>query len=359
MKKIKLFDPAIDEREVKKTVKTLMSGFWASGAGGGQVQEFEKKFKKFINSKSCVSVNSGTAALHLAAASCDIKGKEVILPSLSFVSTAHAIMYNGGIPVFVDVNPHTLCIDPEEIKKKISKKTRCIIPVHFGGMPADIKKIQKLSNSNIMIIEDAAHACGSEFNGKKIGSHGDFVCFSFHPVKNLAMPTGGLISINNHNYKKITEDLKSKRWCGISNRKYADYDVDKIGWNFYMNELSAAIGLVQLQKIKKMNNKRKSIAKIYDKELNVSKKIPFTSTCVYHLYWICVRNRKYFRKKLLEKGIETGIHYKPIHQMSLYKKSVKLPLTEKIAKEIVTIPIHPNLTGSQIDYIVKTVNRFS
>ena len=359
MKKIKLFDPAIDEREVKKVVKTLMSGFWASGAGGGQVQEFEENFKKFINSKSCVSVNSGTAALHLAAALCDIKGKEVILPSLSFVSTAHAIMYNGGIPVFVDVNPHTLCIDPEEIKKKISKKTRCIIPVHFGGMPADIKKIQKLSNSNIMIIEDAAHACGSEFDGKKIGSHGDFVCFSFHPVKNLAMPTGGLISINNHNYKKITEDLKSKRWCGISNRKYADYDVDKIGWNFYMNELSAAIGLVQLQKIKKMNNKRKSIAKIYDKELNVSKKIPFTSTCVYHLYWICVRDRNFFRKKLLEKGIETGTHYKPIHQMSLYKKSVKLPLTEKIAKEIVTIPIHPNLTGSQIDYIVKTVNRFS
>ena len=359
MKKIKLFDPAIDEREIKKAVKTLMSGFWASGAGGGQVQEFEKNFKKFINSKSCVSVNSGTAALHLAAALCDIKGKEVILPSLSFVSTAHAIMYNGGIPVFVDVNPHTLCIDPEEIKKKISKKTRCIIPVHFGGMPADIKKIQKLSNSNIMIIEDAAHACGSEFNGKKIGSHGDFVCFSFHPVKNLAMPTGGLISINNHNYKKITEDLKSKRWCGISNRKYADYDVDKIGWNFYMNELSAAIGLVQLQKIKKMNNKRKSIAKIYDKELNVSKKIPFTSTCVYHLYWICVRDRNFFRKKLLEKGIETGTHYKPIHQLSLYKKSVKLPLTEKIANEIVTIPIHPNLTGSQIDYIVKTVNRFS
>ena len=359
MKKIKLFDPAIDEREIKKAVKTLMSGFWASGAGGGQVQEFEKNFKKFINSKSCVSVNSGTAALHLAAALCDIRGKEVILPSLSFVSTAHAIMYNGGIPVFVDVNPHTLCIDPEEIKKKISKKTRCIIPVHFGGIPADIKKIQKLSNSNIMIIEDAAHACGSEFNGKKIGSHGDFVCFSFHPVKNLAMPTGGLISINNHNYKKITEDLKSKRWCGISNRKYTDYDVDKIGWNFYMNELSAAIGLVQLQKIKKMNNKRKSIAKIYDKELNASKKIPFTSTCVYHLYWICVRDRKIFRKKLLEKGIETGTHYKPIHKMSLYKKSVKLPLTEKIAKEIVTIPIHPNLTGSQIDYIVKTVNRFS
>jgi len=359
MKNIKLFDPVIDEREIKKVVKTLKSGFWASGAGGGQVHEFETKFKKFINSKSCVSVNSGTAALHLAASLCNIKGKEVILPSLSFVSTAHAIMYNGGTPVFADIDPHTLCINPEEIKKKISKKTKCIIPVHFGGIPADIKRIQKLSSSRIMIIEDAAHACGSEFNGKKIGGHGDLVCFSFHPVKNLAMPTGGLISINNRNYKKMTEDLKSKRWCGISNRRYADYDVNKIGWNYYMNEFSAAIGLVQLEKIQKMNNIRKSIAKIYEKELNVFKKIPFTNTCAYHLYWICVRDRKFFRKKLLEKGIETGTHYKPIHQMSLYKKSVKLPITEKIGKEIVTIPIHPNLTGSQIDYIVKTINRFS
>ena len=359
MKNIKLFDPVIDEREIKKVVKTLKSGFWASGAGGGQVHEFETKFKKFINSKSCVSVNSGTAALHLAASLCNIKGKEVILPSLSFVSTAHAIMYNGGTPVFADIDPNTLCINPEEIKKKISNKTKCIIPVHFGGIPADIKRIQKLSSSRIMIIEDAAHACGSEFNGKKIGGHGDLVCFSFHPVKNLAMPTGGLISINNRNYKKMTEDLKSKRWCGISNRKHADYDVNKIGWNFYMNEFSAAIGLVQLEKIQKMNNIRKSIAKIYEKELNVFKKIPFTNTCAYHLYWICVRDRKFFRKKLLEKGIETGTHYKPIHQMSLYKKSVKLPITEKISKEIVTIPIHPNLANSQIDYIVKTINRFS
>ncbi len=157
----------------------------------------------------------------------------------------------------------------------------------------------------------------------------------------------------------MTEDLKSKRWCGISDRKYTDYDVNKIGWNFYMNEFSAAIGLAQLKKIQKMNNKRKSIAKIYDKELNVSRKIPFTKTCVYHLYWICVNDRQFFRKKLLEKGIETGTHYKPIHQMSFYKKSIKLPITEKIAKQIVTIPIHPNLTDSQIDYIIKTINRFS
>ena len=358
MNKIKLFDPVIDKKEINNVVKTLKSGFWASGAGHGQVDEFEKKFKKFVNSKACICVNSGTAALHLAVNLANVKGKEVILPSMSFVSTAHAVLYNGGIPVFVDIDPNTLCIDPDEIKKKISKKTRCIIPVHFGGMPSNIKKIKNFSNSKIKIVEDAAHACGSEFNRKKIGSHGDFVCFSFHPVKNLAMPTGGLISINTKNYKKSVSNLKSKRWCGITNRTDTSYDVDKLGWNFYMNEFSATIGLSQLEKIEKMNKKRKRIARIYQKELDVEKIMPYSNSCAYHLYWICVKNRKSFRKKLLEKSIETGTHYKPIHQMSLYKKSYQLPVTEKISKEIVTIPIHPNLNDQEVDKIIASVNKF-
>ena len=356
MKKIKLFDPAIDEREVKKVVKTLTSGFWASGAGGGQVHEFETKFKKFINSKSCVSVNSGTAALHLAASLCNIKGKEVILPSLSFVSTAHAIMYNGGTPVFVDVDPHTLCIDPVEIKKKISKRTRCIIPVHFGGMPADIKRIKKLSNSNVMIIEDAAHACGSEFNGKKIGSHSDLVCFSFHPVKNLAMPTGGAITINNKEHKKIRKEIESKRWCGITDRKLSEYNIKNIGDNYYMNEFSAAIGLIQLKKLDKMNKQRKNIAKIYSNEINLENKMKFDENCSYHLFWIRVKNRKKFRQILGEKNIETGTHYRPIHTFDFYQKFKKAPITERIGKEIVTIPMHPNLKTYEIDKIISTIN---
>ena len=359
MKNIKLFDPVVEKKEIEKTIQTLKSGVWASGNGSGQVYEFETKFKQFTNSKACIAVNSGTAALHLAASLCNIQGKEVILPSLSFVSTAHAIIYNGGIPVFADIDPNTLCISLEDVKKKISKKTKCIIPVHFGGMPVDVRKLKRL-RSNLMIIEDAAHACGSELNGKMIGCHGDFVCFSFHPIKNLAMLTGGLIAINHPKYKKMALDLKSKRWCGISSRVDTDYDVDKIGWNFYMNEISATIGLSQLEKLKKMNNKRKKIAKIYEKELDISRKIPLVKNCVYHLYWICVKNRNIFRKKLLEQGIETGTHYKPIHNLSYYhKKSVKLPVTEKISKEIVTIPIHPNLSGTDIDKIIATVNKFA
>ena len=225
-------------------------------------------------------------------------------------------------------------------------------------MPADMLQIKKLSNQKITLIEDAAHACGSEFYGKKIGTHSDFVCFSFHPVKNLAMPSGGLISINTGNYKEIENILKSKRWCGITNRKGTDYDVDKIGWNYYMNELSATIGLSQLKKLEKMNKKRKKIAKIYHKELNVDKKMDYTKSCSYHLYWICVENRELFRKTLSKKGIETGTHYKPIHKMSLFKKSTKLPNTEKISKQIVTIPIHPNLTENDIEKIITTINKF-
>jgi len=358
MKQIKLFDPVIDQREVKKVVKTLKSGFWASGSGGGQVHEFEKKFKKFVNSKSCVSVNSGTAALHLAATLCDIKGKEVILPSLSFVSTAHAIMYNGGTPVFVDVDPHTLCIDPVEIKKKISKRTRCIIPVHFGGMPADIKRIKKLSNSNVMIIEDAAHACGSEFNGKKIGSHSDLVCFSFHPVKNLAAPTGGLISINHLGHKKIKKILNEKRWCGITNRDEHYYDVKQLGWNYYMNEFSAGLALIQLKKLDKLNQIRKKIAKRYHDEIKLEEKMPYQKDCSYHFYWIMVKNRDKLMQKLKQNGIETGIHYRPIHKMSMYKNKKKLPITENAGKKIITLPTHPNLTNSNITKIISKINKF-
>lgn len=358
MKKIKLFDPVVEKTEIDAVLKTVKSGNWASGDGKNQVYEFEKKFKKFVNSKSCVAVNSGTSALHLAASLCNIKGKEVILPSLSFVSTAHAVIYNGGIPIFADIDPKTLCISVEDVKRKISKKTRCIIPVHFGGLPTDVKKLKRLK-SNLMIIEDAAHACGARLNGKMIGSSGDFVCFSYHPVKNLAMPAGGSITINHPDYKKMEFELKSKRWCGISNRVGSDYDVDKIGWNFYMNEISAAVGLSQLKKLKKLNNKRKKIAKIYEKELNVSRKIPFLENCSYHLYWICVKNRDSFRKKLFERGVETGTHYKPIHKMSFYKKSIKLPVTEEVGKSIVTIPMHPNLTESDVDKVITNVNKFA
>jgi dTDP-4-amino-4,6-dideoxygalactose transaminase len=360
MKKIKLFDPVIDENDIKKVVKTIKSKFWASGSGPGNVLKFENQFKKYVGSDDCIAVNSGTSALNLALSLIDIKNKEVILPSLSFVSTAHAILINGGIPIFVDVEPQTMCINPNEIQKSITAKTIAILPVHFGGFPCNLKDIQDIAKKHkLTIIEDAAHAAGTTYSKKKIGSHGTAVCFSFHPVKNLAMPTGGLISINHKNHKQFRKTLLARRWCGITDRVDSKYDVKELGWNYYMNEFSAAIGLTQLKKLNSTNKIRKKIAKIYDKELCLERKIPYSQNCSYHIYWIQVNNRTKFRKKMEEMNIETGIHYRPIHTFTMYKNTAKIPITEKISKKIVSIPIHPNLTENNIDKIIVNVNRFA
>tara|TARA_B110000881_G_C18532737_1_gene494056 strand:- start:174 stop:1259 length:1086 start_codon:yes stop_codon:yes gene_type:complete len=359
IKKIKLFDPVISGEEKNAVENVLKSGFWASGAGTGYVDTFEKKFQTYVGSKDCIAVNSGTAALDLALSAANIKNKEVIIPSLSFVSTANAVISNGGKPIFAEIDPETLCIDPNDIEKKITHNTCAILPVHFAGMPVNLTKINKIKKEyNLIVIEDAAHACGAIFNGKKIGTHGNMVCFSFHPVKNLAMPSGGLISINQSNFKSLRKSFSAKRWCGITDRKNVSYDVKEIGSNLYMNEFSAAIGLVQLKKLDKLNNIRKKISKRYCNEINLKQKMPYDTNSVYHFYWIQVKNRNQFRKNMGNAGIETGTHYKPIHTFSMYAGSTSLPITENIGNSIVTLPTHPNLSDSNIDHIINSVNKF-
>lgn len=358
--RIKLFEPIYDYQEKQIVQQVLTSGFWASGAGTGNVDIFERKFQEYIGSKSCIAVNSGTAALHLALSIPNIKGKEVILPSLSFASTAHSVIYNGGKPIFADIEPDTLCIDPENVSDKISNKTAIILPVHFAGMPANLSRLSNIAKiHSCMLVEDAAHACGSIFSNKKVGTHGDLVCFSFHPVKNLAMPTGGLISINHKKYKKMKKILQSRRWCGITDRKEAFYDVKEIGWNYYMNEFSAGIGLIQLRKLDKLNTVRRRIAKRYSDEISLERKMPYNDNCSYHFYWILVKNRTKFRKKMNDIGIETGIHYKPIHTMSMYKNKTRLPVTESVGEQIVSLPTHPNLSHKDLDRIISAVNTFA
>jgi len=360
MRKIKLFDPVIDKEEEQVIIKTLRSHFWASGEGGGNVKKFENEFRRYTSSKQCLALNSGTAALHVALSLIDVREKEVIIPSLSFVATAHAVVYNGGKPVFVDIDEKTLCIDEHQVEKSINSKTAAILPVHFGGMPCNLSSLARISKeNNIHLIEDAAHAAGAVYNNKKIGSHGFAVCFSFHPVKNLAMPTGGAITLNGENSIKMKKIIESKRWCGISDRRGSSYDISTLGWNYYMNEFSAAIGLIQLSRLDKTNRKRISIAKQYSREIHLENKMPFDSHCSYHLYWIRVKNRKNFMKKMKTFGIETGIHYNPIHKMSYYKNRKKLPLTERVGKEVVTIPIHPNLSQNEINLIIKMTNRYA
>jgi len=361
MLSINLFEPNVSKSEIEAACSAIKSKFWASGSGIKNVEFFETSFRQYVGTKNCVSVNSGTAALHLALSLFDLHNKDVLVPSMTFVSTASTILMNGGKPVFVEVDPSTLCISVDDLKKKISKKSGAIVPVHFGGMPCNINAIQKIaSQNNIPIIEDAAHACGATYKNAKIGSHSEIVCFSYHPVKNLAMLTGGSICLNSLKHKEFKKILEAERWCGIENRKGFHYDIKRMGWNYYMNEISAAIGLVQLKKLDKMNKIRKNITKTYYQKINLENKMPFSNECSYHLYWIRVKNRSQFMKKMKSKGIETGIHYNPIHLMSMfYKKNTKLEITEHIGKELVSIPMHTNLTKSDVDYVIENVNKFA
>jgi len=357
--KIKLFEPFFGIEEEQSIQKILKSKNWSSGSGSGLVSKFEKKFQNFVHSDESVAVNSGTAALHLAISLTDVTNKEVIVPSLSFVSTAHSVLYNGGRPVFADIDPNSLCMNPNDVENKITEHTKAIVTVHFAGYPSNLHAFQKIAKKhNLVLIEDAAHACGATYGGQPIGSHGKFVCFSFHPVKNLAMPNGGLISINSKNNKSIKQKLNSLRWCGISDRIGTEYDVKYLGWNYYMNEFSAGIGLEQLSKLKKLNLIRKNIAKRYFDEINIATKMPFSKDSVYHFYWILIKDRKNLVKHLLDKNIETGTHYKPIHQMTFYKNKQSLKFTEQLSPQIISLPTHPNLTNQNVTKIIKTINSF-
>jgi len=335
---IKLFSPSIGN-ETNAVNRVLLSGTWASGAGGPKVKEFEDDLAKYTGFNNVIAVNSGTAALHLALSLMDIKGKEVILPALSFVSTANAVLYNEGIPVFADVERDTLCLDPDAVHKLVNGKTACILPVNFGGMEA------KELFYDMPVICDSAHRIERH-------SHNDMTCYSFHPIKNLAMPTGGAIAYNGDLSK-----LKARRWCGITDRDGPFYDVKEIGWNYYMDEISATIGLEQLRKLDSMNAWRQHIAKEYCERLPVPH-MPWNEGCSYHLFWILVEDRPTFMKKMNEAGIETGIHYKPITDFSLYDTCPRnyLPITEEIKDKIVSIPMHPGLTTADVDKIISTIS---
>jgi len=362
-RRIKLFNPDVGSQEVKAVKNVLLSQFWASGAGVGKVKEFEDSLNKYIGSDTCVALNSGTAALHLAISLYDVKGKDVLVPSLTFVTTVHSIVYNGGRPVFIDVDPETLCISIEDLKQKLTSNAVAILPVHFGGYPCDLASIRDIAEDrNLHIVEDAAHSCGSTFKNERIGSHSETCCFSFHPVKNLAMPGGGAITLSGVDSKSKRKTLESRRWCGIQNRQGIYYDVAQLGWNYYMNELSAAIGLVQLAKLDKMNETRKKIAHAYSLNLQVDHKMPYSEECCYHLYWVRVRNRDDFIDRMNKAGIEVGLHYRPAHLMTMYRsyaRAEELPNTEGLWKELVTLPMHTCLTDEEVNYIVEKSNEYS
>ncbi|WP_052300932.1 DegT/DnrJ/EryC1/StrS family aminotransferase [Methanoplanus limicola] len=336
---------------------------------GSLVYDFEEKLKDFISAKNVVCTNTGTTALHLALESIGIsKGDEVLVPSFTFISTIQAISATGAKPVFCDVRREDLNIDPSEIKNKITEKTKVIMPVHYRGLPCDMNIINKIaSENNLRVIEDAAHAFGSSYDGKKIGSFSDIACFSFDPIKNITCGEGGAVVFQDDNLLEIIQQkrilgIDKDTWSRYKNERSWFYDVVTQGYRYHMSNINAAIGLVQIEKFKKMNERKIFAAKRYDaafsniKGITILRNDNYNDIGLFTYVMLIDNNRDKLMEYLNSKGVGCGVHYIPSHLFSYYKSdNVDLPVTEEIYEKIITLPLFPDITGGNIQRVIDVV----
>jgi perosamine synthetase len=354
----------IDEESTKAILDVVKSGQIAQGP---RVEEFEKAFAAYIGTKYAITVNSGTAALHVALITAGIaEGDEVITTSFSFIATANCCLFVGAKPVFVDIDEKTFNIAPQLIEKKITPRTKAVIIVDLYGQPCDMDEIVAICKKhNLALIEDACQAHGAEFKGRKVGSFG-IGCFSFYPTKNMTTGEGGMITSND---AEITRKAKLARQHGQSQR----YVHDVLGYNFRMTDIAAALGLCQLKKLDIANAKRIKNAGYLTEHISKIKGLIPPSvgpnrSHVFHQYTIMITpeykySREELQKKLLEKGVSTIIYYPtPIHRQPYYKdlgyKDV-LPVTEAISKQVLSLPVHPGITESDLKTMVEALEEIS
>lgn len=359
-------EPCIGKEEREQVLDTLRSGWLTSGP---KVQRFENEFKKHIGCNHAVALNSCTAALHLALICSGVKkGDEVILSPLTFVSQANVILHAGAKPVFVDIDPQTLNIDPEKIKKSITKKTKAIIITHFAGQPCDREKIIPLAmKKKIKIIEDAAHALGAKYKGKMIGADPRTVsCFSFYPIKNMTTAEGGMLTTGS---KKIADrarllslhGLSKGAWKRYSKKASWKYDVIEPGYKYNLPDILAAIGLAQIKKLRVFNRKRQKVAEAYIKGLKDLNKLRIPDvkeniTHAWQIFPIILKSpalRERMINELKKMNIGTSVHFQPVHLFKAYrgltKRRPSLEVSESISKRILSLPISPlmNLKNSR------------
>ncbi len=374
---IPVFKPNYDQREIDAVTEVLKSGWIGLGP---KTEEFEKAFAKYIGCKYAVALNSCTSALQLTLKVAGIEeGDEVITTPMTFVSTNMAILYNKAIPVFCDIEEDTLNIDVRRIESLITAKTKAIIVVHFGGYACDMEALTNIADKyNIKIIEDVAHGCGGGWAmidnlekeislSYKLGSIGDIGCFSFHAVKNLAVGDGGMITTNDIH---VYERLLKLRWLGIDKDTYKrsegsyawQYNVLELGYKMHMSDISAALGLVQLNKLDDGNKRRKEIVTMYNRALGVDIQTPILKSYQipsYHNYVIQCQDRDDLHEFLKSKGISTGVHYTPNNHYNLFKDfKGKTPVADRVFKNILTLPLYPDLKNEEVEYIIQKIHEW-
>lgn len=353
--------PILGKEEESMVVKVLRSGMLAAGS---YVRKFEEEFSIYHNSRYAIATSSGTTALHVIFEAIGVgKGDKVFVTPFSFIASSNAILFAGATPVFVDIDPLTYNISPNELKNAIKKhpEAKAVLVVHLFGLPADMFEIMDLAKKhNLIVLEDCAQAHGAMYRGQKVGTFGKAAAFSFYPSKNMTTGEGGIVITDD---PAIDEQVRILIHQGQRQRYYHE----TIGYNYRMTNIHAAIGLVQLKKLEYFNQRRRENAKFYDRNIFnplIKKPVaPDDRTHVYHQYTLCVNDRKSFTSHLAANGIGYGIHYpliipaqKPYRKM----KGIggKWPVAENLADSCVSIPVHPALSRNDLVTIVDAINKY-
>ncbi len=342
---------------------------WATGPN---IAKFEESIASYIGTEYAVTFNSGTSALHAALLAHGVqRGDEVIVPSFTFIATANAPLFVGAKPVFADIEDTTFGVDPEDVKEKITEKTKAIIPIHYGGCPCKIRELKEIAeNHDLILIEDAAESLGARIGDKKVGTFGDSAMLSFCQNKIITTGEGGAIVTNS---RELYEKLKLLRSHGrlesqdyFSSSEIMDYI--ELGYNFRMSNITAALGIAQLRKADKIIGMRRKNAEYLTTQLQQEAKEILTLAPledyhnVYQMYTIRVDKRDELMEYLADSGIMTKVYFSPVHLTHFYKKELgyicKLPVTEEISTQVLTLPMYPTLTKEEIDIISGKIKSF-
>jgi len=355
--------PCVGQEEADAAVRVITSGMLASGS---EVTHFEREFADFTGTSHAVATSNGTAALHMALTALGIAhGDEVIVPSFTFIASATSVSMCGASPVMADIEEKTYCIDPESVLECITPNTKAVIGVHLFGQPCDVQALSDIcADHSLFFIEDCAQAHGAQCLGKTTGSFGTCGCFSFYPTKNMTCGEGGMVTSDD---LELVERIRRL----INHGQKEKYLHTELGYNFRLTDIAAAIGRIQLRKLPKMNALRQRNAEYFSKKIHrqgiIVPQVRSGTTHVYHQYAIRVSEDADFTrdeliKYLEQKDIGTAIHYPvPIHKQPVYASTIharECPVSEKISREILSIPVHPGLTHAQRDSITQAVNGY-